>query len=126
MNPEFKPQDVMIFVNGEQITTAESIEVKIEKPLVNQMRCVSFGNKFQTIELTNVTFYPAFYETFMTGQEKFDIVGTGIKLPRGNRMPKRKRIQKKWRKKYARKFEILNCTFKGGSIYAEGKDRAGN
>lgn len=62
-----------------------------------------------TIHMENAHINTDFLDTFIAKDRKFRVEGTGYKYPRGNTLPKKKRIRKKWMKKYHRSFIYDNC-----------------
>ncbi|MGD6876924.1 hypothetical protein [Bacillus infantis] len=94
---------------GELTSISAEVNHYPPKKEIHNGEDVKFSNREYTGTLNNVQIDPIFADKFLSGTQAFDIVGEGYKLPRGSRLPKKKRIRKKWMKKYAYNFKLNNC-----------------
>lgn len=114
MNPEFKGADVIFTIDGKEVSQLQSFEIDAE-PEINREREFKNGdnlilsNREFTVTMEDVEF--RIMDKFFTYDNKFTVVGTGCKYPRGNKLPKKKRIRNKWKKKYEYTFELNDCVF---------------
>jgi hypothetical protein len=103
-----------IFIDGKSVGTLNpaNIEVEVERKDVTNGRghkLYSYVvNKSYVARLENVQFSKDFFKLH-TPDRFYKLVGTGWKLSKGKRMPKTKRLLKKYKKKYTYTIEMDNC-----------------
>lgn len=116
MPPEkkFNLDDFIVTMNGEVVgdfksTTMNHVSITHpEEVEVKDGDVLSLFNKDFTITLKDIELSEEFANTLMS-DGLYTVVGTGYKFPRGNKFPKKKRLRKKWMKKYAHEFVLENC-----------------
>lgn len=107
--------EIDVLVDGKKIGKMQTPEVNIEyedQELRNSNGMVLHTftrSKTYSIELQNVQIDKGFINQTIDKSRGYKVVGEGYKLPRGNKLPKKKRIRKKWKKKYGYTFELDNC-----------------
>lgn len=113
MYPDYKESlnDIVITVDGKPIGEIQSLDLS-SKVDVEDKKDMTLMNRGFTATLENVEINPEFIN--MMRPTKFTVVGVGCKLPRGNKLPKKKRIRKKWMKKYRQEFILENCILAQG------------
>lgn len=117
MYPDYKESfnDIVITVDGKPIGEIQSLDLS-SKVEVEDRKDMTLMNRGFTATLENVEINPEFIN--MLRPTKFTVVGIGYLLPRGNKLPKKKRIRKKWMKKYRQEFTLENCMLvQGGNTY---------
>lgn len=102
---------------GEEIAAFDSIPMATEVEYVQSVdlssqKDISFINREFTGTLRNVEVEPDFIGRLLSGT-RVDLVGWGIRLPRGKKMPKSKRLRKKWSKKYGEEFRFMDVLLEG-------------
>jgi hypothetical protein len=65
----------------------------------------TYMGRHVSITLTDVEFEK---DTETLRRKPLEFVGTGYNFPRGNKFPKKKRIKKKWMKKYITVYKVNN------------------
>lgn len=103
--------DIFFTVNGSMMGSIQSVDLKYEpeeKEIKNGENLTLFNREF-TCTLEDVKINEEFIGTIFPSDKTFTVVGTGYKFPRGNKLPKKKRIHKKWMKKYCHEFKLDNC-----------------
>lgn len=70
-----------------------------------------WGTGFGTMQLRDAKIGEGLLE-LAKDEQMFTIRMSGTLLPRGNKLPKKKRIRNKWMKKYVREYEFKNCSIK--------------
>lgn len=121
MGEKLNESDFVVTINGEKIDSLQSFKINLKKEkeiereedieLINGKNMILFNREF-TITLKDVEVEKEFLGKFFPCYTKFKIVGTAYKLPRGNKLPKKKRIRNKWLKKYQEIFEFNDCYIK--------------
>ncbi|GIN25455.1 hypothetical protein [Bacillus licheniformis] len=110
MNPDYKNSHKVLFnINNTQAIEMESVKttqtIQTDKEIKNGEDIVIF-NKETILRIENIQFDAG---KLTTPNQKFTVIGTGYKFPRGRSLPKKKRIRKKWMKKYSYEFELKDC-----------------
>ncbi|WP_405101747.1 hypothetical protein [Oceanobacillus sp. FSL H7-0719] len=106
--------EIKVTLDGESIGKMQSAEVNMlteYKHIKNgdNLTMFSFANSTSySINLKNVQLNKEYLKSEIDKSILYKVVGTGYKLPRGNKLPKRKRIRQKWKKKYSYGLEIDN------------------
>lgn len=111
MNPDYKVSNKLIYAfNGVPIAEMESVKTAqvIHKEIKNGEDFAIY-NKETTVKMENVQFDEGQLTKLILPNETLTAIGTGYKFPRGKNFPKKKRIRKKWMKKYGYKFELKDC-----------------
>jgi hypothetical protein len=109
--------NISIIINGKEVgtTTSESIEVSYEKGEIktpNNIPVYTYvKSKTYSAKLENVTFDTNYFNKHKP-ENRYKVVATGLKLPKGIRMPKTKRLIKKYKKKYTYTIEFDNCVLR--------------
>lgn len=108
--------DVTFFLDGKQIGNVQTIDLSnlAEQTKEKQIKdgdTVMLFNREYSMTLENVEVDPNFINKLLPTNQLYTLVGTSIKYPRGNNLPKKKRIRNKWIKKYHKQFELENCRF---------------
>lgn len=115
MNNGFEMGDVTLFLNGEAIGTTSSLEMTIgttgDKIVKEKDRNPMFATRELTGTFENVAFSESFKDLFLNSTRKYTAIVESYNLPRGNRLPKKKRIRNKWMKKYYEKHTFKNVEF---------------
>lgn len=105
----------VFYVNGKEMGTLNSIETKVElnNEVLDYKKDFRFSNKEYIGTLENVEISKDFVNLFPSSDQKYKLVATSYNLPRGNRLPKKKRVRNKWMKKYVKSVEFDNVAFEG-------------
>ncbi|GIN67074.1 hypothetical protein J41TS2_24950 [Bacillus sonorensis] len=111
MNPDYKVDNKLIYTfNGVPITEMESVKtaqvIHRDKEIKNGEDFAIY-NKETTVRIENVQFDEG--RLILPRETTFTAIGIGYKFPRGKGFPKKKRIRKKWMKKYSYEFELKDC-----------------
>ncbi|QRV11347.1 hypothetical protein JR311_20190 (plasmid) [Bacillus velezensis] len=107
MPPEsqlFNGSDVICTIGGEIIGSFQSAKVKVEREIKSGDNITLFNKEF-SCTLKNVEVEGE----LLPYNKTYTLFGTIYKLPRGKELPKKKRIRKKWTKKYKQDFRLDNC-----------------
>lgn len=110
-NDSINMGDIVVTVDGRAIGSIQSIEYTSELEVKNGDN-LKFFNREYSGTMKNVEINTEFIST-LTPRQYYTVIGKGYNLPRGNRLPKKKRIRKKWMKKYIREFTLENCVIEG-------------
>jgi hypothetical protein len=112
----FNGADVTFSINGKTIGTLQSFDTEIdvisppEKEIKNgdnlSMLSLSRG---ATITMEDVEISKDFARTFLPMNQTYKVIATSVNYPRGNKLPKKKRIRNKWIKKYHMEVTLDNC-----------------
>jgi hypothetical protein len=115
MNPEYSLGDATIHINGEVIGTLNAIDAKsiVCSPEVNlnekeELKIIN-TNSCATLTIEKFEISPEFVNTILPKDKLFKVVMTQANYPRGNKLPKKKRIRNKWIKKYHKKITWNDC-----------------
>lgn len=112
MPPEkFNASDFLITLNGKPIGNMQSADLTLkpkEKEIKNRENLTLF-NRDMSCTIKNVEVEPDFIGKLLPVNKTYTVIGKGYRLPRGNGLPKKKRIRKKWMKKYVHDFRLDNC-----------------
>lgn len=103
--------DIFFTVNGNVIGSIQSVDLKYEPEEIeikNGENITLFNREF-SCTLEDVEINEEFIGKLFPSNKTFTVVGTGYKLPKGNKLPKKKRIRKKWMKKYGHEFKLEDC-----------------
>jgi hypothetical protein len=112
----FKGADVTFSINGKTIGTLQSFDTEIdvisipEKEIKNgdnlSMLSLSRG---ATITMEDIEISKDFVGSFLPMNQTFKVIATKVNYPRGNKLPKKKRIRNKWIKKYHWETVLNDC-----------------
>lgn len=106
--------DVTFFINGEAIGTLNAIDIEIDALDTDSTTCEEFRfPKTLAGTFTDVKINERFMGLLPYNDHKFKFIAESYNLPRGNKLPKKKRIRLKWLKKYYKKIELDNVTIDG-------------
>ena len=113
MNQEYKNNHKVFFtINNTQAIEMESVKttqtIQTDKEIKNGEDIVIF-NKETILRIENIQFDEKYAGKLIAPNQKYTVIGTGYKFPRGRSLPKKKRIRKKWMKKYSHEFELKDC-----------------
>lgn len=97
-----------IQIDGKTIGPASYQTVNIEQEDLRDRDSISFGNVEVVGTMSGIEFNKDYLSEIKSGM-RVDVVGSGIQLPPGKKMPKKKRLRKKWSKKYLKEFRFNNC-----------------
>jgi hypothetical protein len=109
--------NVSIMIDGKEVgtTTSDSINVEYERgelksgnniPVYTYIKSMTYSTS-----LKDVSFDSSFFNKHKP-ENMYKLVATGWKLPKGKRMPKTKRILKKYKKKYTYTMEFDNVVLR--------------
>jgi hypothetical protein len=108
--------EVTFMFNGEKVGSTQTIDSSVEyinspEKQIKNGENLSLLSVSRGISITceNVQISPEFTNMFFPKNKKYKVVGTGYKYPRGNKLPKKKRISKKWIRKYQHEFVLNDC-----------------
>lgn len=109
-----KINEVIWFLNGEQVFSSEPVNVSVEnieikRKVTEDDSDLWLRSKECEIELKNVEFNKDFIGEELQKDMSYTLVCESYKFPRGNKLPKKKRIRKKWLKKYRQEYVIEDC-----------------
>ena len=107
---EDKQTDITMFFDGKKIAGVQSIDMEIGRDVEMQstQKHLLFKGLQGTIEMKDVEIDMDFFNKMISNTEKrYDVVASGSKLiiPKGKKMPKKKRLRKKFIKKHTHKVE---------------------
>lgn len=116
MNGEQNFAGVFVTVDGKKIGEVQSADLShlsnkttaLEKELKNGEDMTLF-NKNYAATFSNVEISEEFLNRLIPTNQRYTVVGTGHTYPRGNKLPKKKRIRNKWIKKYQHEFVLEDC-----------------
>jgi hypothetical protein len=111
MPPEHSSSDIFFTLNGEPMGSIQTVDIEYEPreiEIKNNENLTLFTREF-SCTLEDVKVDEKFRGELFPYDQTFTVIGTGYKLPRGDKLPKKKRIRKKWMKKYAHEFKLDNC-----------------
>lgn len=119
MNEERKLlTDILVTFGGKIIGTLEAInhtvvvERKEEEYVdLSQKNFTLMSPMGVTVDLKDVEIDPNFTGTLFSKERRLRVEAIGYKFPRGKKLPKKKRLRKKWMKKYGKKITLDNCYF---------------
>lgn len=113
MNNGIEMGDMVFFVDGKEIGALNVIEAKVElnNDELDNSKDFRFSNREYTGTLSNVKIDSAFKDKMADNIQKFTLVAESYNFPRGNKLPKKKRIRNKWMKKYYEKHTFENVEF---------------
>lgn len=100
--------DVKFFVDGKSIGEVTAIDAKIDwktepAPDLGKIHEITLEGAYIN--------YDRLTELFLESQARCKVVAESRKYPRGDKLPKKKRIRNKWIKKYHKQIEFDNVTF---------------
>jgi hypothetical protein len=112
----FNGADVTFSINGTTIGTLQSFDSKVEyintpeKEIKNGDNLSMFSlSRGATITMEDVEISGDFVKSFLPNNQTYKVVATKQNYPRGNKLPKKKRIRNKWIKKYHQEITLDNC-----------------
>lgn len=113
MNNGIELEDVTFHMNGEPIKTINATMAKIEcssseSKVLEDGSSFRFTNRSYSGTLNNVQISGEFKGMILDSTQRFTVIAENYNLPRGNQLPKKKRIRNKWMKKYYREIEMEN------------------
>lgn len=120
MNNEFNIdiRDVLVTFDGKEIGTMQTSDIRVDTaPKDDEVgyreykngETLNVFNREYSMTLENVEINEDFIGILMPRDRKFTLIGTGFYLPRGTKVPKKKRLHKKWVKKYQKSFTLNDC-----------------
>ena len=111
MGNDAEISSVFMIFNDERVEL-ESINAEI---IYNseEAKEIKFGNRNFSGTMSNVKINKDSLGVVIPSMKEYTVVLTGVLLPRGNKLPKRKRIRNKWIKKYSVTRTFENCLIKG-------------
>lgn len=90
-----------------------NVEVETERKYIkspNHLKMYSFDkSRTVSIDMRNVK---TDMNALLNNYTPYKLIGTGYRLPKGVKLPKTKRLRKKYFKKYGYKIELDNCYIK--------------
>jgi|SRR6185312_9798133 len=113
MNNGIDLEEVVFFIDGKEIGTLNTIEARVDinNEKMNNKKDFRFSNREYFGTLENVEINKGFKDVIMNNSQKFTLVTESFNYPRGNKLPKKKRIRNKWMKKYYEKHTFENVEF---------------
>lgn len=109
----FNGSDVIVMFDGEKLGELQTFNADIsnipENKEIKNGDNMKLFNREYSMTLENVQINPDFVGNLINMNTAFTVKGTGYKLPRGNKLSKKKRLRKKWMKRYSYDFEFDNC-----------------
>lgn len=111
MNDGLEIGDAFLFFNGEKIMDVTPIEIKVdlaESVTLNDTKELRFANRSYSGTFKNVEISDEFKGLVLDTTQTYTVIAESYNFPRGNKLPKKKRIRSKWMKKYYRKIELEN------------------
>ncbi|KDN91290.1 hypothetical protein MF621_004094 (plasmid) [Bacillus velezensis] len=100
--------DVICTIGGKVIGSFQCAKVEVEREVKSGDSITLFNKEF-SCTLKNVEVNKEFEGKILPYNKTYNLFGTVYKLPRGKELPKKKRIRKKWMKKYRQDFRLDNC-----------------
>lgn len=103
--------NAQFMINGKVICDVKPVEVECKpatRELKNESKLFTYSREYSAT-LKDVRFDQDRVHKF-SEDIKFTLTGQRYDFPRGNKLPKKKRIRKKWKKKYLKEFTLDNCT----------------
>lgn len=101
--------DVVFTIDGKAIGELQTVALKPKEIEIKNYDSMSLFNKDFTLTMRDVKVNPEFIGKMFPENKMFTVVVVGYNLPRGNRLPKKKRLRKKWMKKYRKEFKLEDC-----------------
>lgn len=113
----YSGSDIVMIANGEVIGNMESITYEAETKHVEEDNSkndlsISLIEGRETLTLSDVEFGEEFAKLALGTEQEYTLVMSGIVSPRGNKMPKKKRIRNKWIKNYSVQRVFERCFIK--------------
>lgn len=102
------------FINGEPVKKLDvsMADIEYSSPAeefaIKDGQDLRFTSKSYSGTLENVQISSEFKDMIIDSSQHFKVVAESFSFPRGNKLPKKKRIRKKWMKKYYKKIELDN------------------
>lgn len=104
--------NVTFSINGVKMGTLQAADLTTEYIPEREFKNgdnLRLFNREYTVTMEDVQFSKEFFNTILPTNKRYKVVGTGYKYPRGNKLPKKKRIRNKWIKKYQHEFVLDDC-----------------
>lgn len=97
-----------VYFNGEKVDGIESVEFEMSEDFaINKNSSSMQSIKYEAvISSGNTIMSQEAIEEILLQKPKYLISGMYMNLPRGNRLPKKKRMRNKWIKKYSEEIVI--------------------
>lgn len=116
MDNQIDMSDVIFKVNGKEVANLQAIEATYEaqdegNEFKNGDNLRLYNNQY-SFTMKNVQINPDYINKIRSLDSHYTILMTGYDLPRGKRLPKKKRIRNKWIKKYGRAVTYENCVIR--------------
>jgi hypothetical protein len=115
MNPEYDFSEITVSFNGKVIGNLEAISTEpivctpeIDLNEKEELKIIN-TNSCATVTLENFEINPEFVNTILPKDTLFKVIMTQANYPRGNKLPKKKRIRNKWIKKYHKEITWNDC-----------------
>ncbi|WP_226035769.1 hypothetical protein [Aquibacillus saliphilus] len=102
--------DVKFFMNGEEVGSMQTVEseYKPEREFKDGDSLLAFNREY-SVTMNDIQINEDFLGKINDDSRTFTVIGQGYAFPRGNKFPKKKRIRKKWKKKYCKEFKLDDC-----------------
>lgn len=117
MNNESELSDAILYIDGEKIMSLDAITASVDTTSLEEnasdlSKKFMLSNKEHSVTLKDVEFdYYNFKDMLVNPSQEYKLMMESRKYPRGNKLPRKKRIRNKWIKKYHKKFEFDNVNF---------------